>query len=127
MKKQLVFQIVRFILWGLIPTTVDVCILVTLNDVLGINVLVSSAVAFIISATIGYFVSMRFVFNGGHMKRSREYVVFVLLSLGGLFINQGIMYLGTNAFSVHYLVAKLFSVLVVPAYNFITKKVFLEK
>ena len=127
MKNKLSGQVVRFILWGLIPTFIDVFLLVILNEILGIKVLVSSAVSFLISVTVSYFISMRFVFRGGHMKRSKEYTLFVTLSFVGLLINQFIMWLGTSVFSLHYLIAKLTSILVVPAYNFITKKIFLER
>lgn len=127
MKSQLFGQVLRFVLWGLIPTFTDVIILVILNEKFGVNVMVSSAISFLISVTVSYFLSMRFVFRGGNMKRSREYTLFVLLSLGGLLINQGIMWLGTSLLNVHYLFAKLMSVAFVPAYNFISKKLILER
>ena len=127
MKNKLSTQVIRFVLWGLIPTFIDVCLLVMLNEILGIRVLVSSAVSFLVSVTVSYFISMRFVFCGGNMKRSYEYVLFVLLSLVGLLINQAIMWIGTSLLNLHYLIAKLMSVLIVPAYNFISKKVILEK
>lgn len=126
-KNQLFMQIIRFILWGLIPTFTDVILLVILNEILGIRVLISSAISFLVSVTISYFISMRFVFNGGSMKRTKEYILFVLLSLGGLLINQGIMWIGTGILGLHYLLAKLMSVVIVPAYNFISKKLILER
>lgn len=127
MKNKLSGQVIRFVLWGLIPTFIDVCLLVILNEILGIKVLVSSAVSFLVSVTVSYFISMKFVFCGGNMKRSYEYTLFVVLSFVGLLINQFIMWFGTEFFSFHYLFAKLMSVLVVPAYNFISKKIILEK
>ena len=127
MKNKLSAQVIRFVIWGLIPTFIDVCLLVILNEILGIRVLVSSAVSFLVSVTVSYFISMKFVFCGGNMKRSYEYVLFVLLSLVGLLINQAIMWFGTSVLNVHYLIAKLMSVLIVPAYNFISKKIILEK
>ena len=127
MKNKLSTQVIRFVLWGLIPTFIDVCLLVILNEILGIRVLVSSAVSFLVSVTVSYFISMRFVFCGGNMKRSYEYVLFVLLSLVGLLINQAIMWIGTSLLNLHYLIAKLMSVLIVPAYNFISKKIIFEK
>ncbi len=127
MKNKLFGQIIRFLLWGLIPTATDVIILVILSEKFGVNVLLSSAISFLVSVTISYFISMRFVFRGGNMKRMKEYILFVLLSLGGLLINQAIMWFGISLINVHYLIAKLMSLALVPAYNFISKKLILER
>lgn len=127
MKNKLFGQIIRFVMWGLIPTITDVVLLVILKENLGAGVLISSAISFSVSVSISYFLSMRFVFHGGNMRRLKEYILFVLLSLGGLLINQAIMWFGVSLLNVHYLIAKLMSVALVPAYNFISKKQILEK
>ena len=44
-------------------------------------------------------------------------------SIGGLLLNQFIMWLGTEIMTAYYLWAKVF----VPIYNFVTRKIFLEK
>ena len=70
---------------------------------------------------------MLFVFKSGEKNKAKEFSVFVILSLGGLGLNQAIMWLGTTVFSAYYLLVKLVAEVFVPIYNFITRKVFLEK
>lgn len=70
---------------------------------------------------------MKFVFKSKGQSKLKEFTVFVLLSVGGLCINQFIMWLGTEKFSFYYLAVKFAAMVIVPIYNFITRKVFLEK
>ena len=59
--------------------------------------------------------------------QDKEFIIFVILSTGGLLINQGIMWLGVNFFEIYYLAVKIFAMIFVPVYNFVTRKIFLEK
>ena len=54
-------------------------------------------------------------------------MVFVILSIGGLLLNQFIMWIGTEIMTAYYLWVKAFALVFVPIYNFITRKIFLEK
>lgn len=127
MPKHIIGQLISFAICGFIATLVDVGFLVVFNEMLNIDVMLSSALSFSISVTVNYFLSMRFVFRGGNMKKSKEFIIFVILSIGGLLLNQAIMWIGTSVFAAHYLIAKLVSVILVPAYNFISKKMLLER
>ena len=53
-------------------------------------------------------------------------MVFVLLSVGGLCLNQLILWIGVRFTSVYYLIIKLLAMVIVPIYNFVTRKIFLE-
>ena len=59
-------------------------------------------------------------------NRIKEFIIFILLSIGGLGLNQLILWIGVQFASVYYLIAKLFATIVVPVYNFVTRKLFLE-
>ena len=60
-------------------------------------------------------------------SKVKEFIVFVALSIGGLLLNQFIMWLGTEIMTAYYLWVKAFALVFVPIYNFITRKIFLEK
>ena len=101
---------------------------------------VGSVFGFCISLVYNYIMSMKFVFERrDDMNRGKEFAIFVLLSLIGLGINSAIMFFGVNGFKKYLpeLVAaypdavtagvKMFATGVVMVYNFISRKMTLEK
>ena len=125
--KKLVIQLIKFGIVGAVATVIDFGVLMLLKEFLLIDVLVASAVAFSVSVIVNYVLSMLFVFKGSENNKVKEFIIFVALSIGGLILNQLIMWLGTQMLSAHYLWVKVFACIFIPAYNFITRKIFLEK
>ena len=122
----MILQIIKFGIGGIIATMVDVGVLVVLKELLHVDVLVSSAISFCVSVAANYILSMTFVFKSKNQDKIREIIIFVLLSVGGLCINQLILWIGVKFTSVYYLIVKLFALVIVPVYNFVTRKIFLE-
>lgn len=100
-----------------------------------------SALGFTVSVIINYILSFRFVFERKEdLDRKREFAVFIVLSVIGLGLNQLIIWIcvgpvyGNVAFlqkvlnyDLAYTGAKVIATAIVMVYNFITRKVFLEK
>ena len=126
-RKELFFQIFRFAIVGVIAAIIDVGTLTFLKECLHIDVLLSSAISFSVSVVVNYILSMSFVFKGKKQNKVKEFVIFILLSVGGLCLNQFIMWFGVKYIPVHYLVIKFSAMVFVPVYNFITRKLFLEE
>ena len=125
--KKLIIQLIKFGIVGVVATVIDFGVLMLLTEVFGIDVLVSSAVSFSVSVIANYILSMLFVFKGSNDNKLKEFALFVLLSIGGLLINQAIMWLGTEIFDLYYILVKVFACVFVPVYNFVTRKMLLEK
>jgi putative flippase GtrA len=125
--KKLISQIIKFGIVGVIAAAIDFSILAMLKEVFNVAVLVASVVSFSVSVFANYILSMLFVFKSAKENKIKEFVIFVALSIGGLLLNQLIMWLGTEFASVYYLWVKVFASILVPIYNFVTRKVFLEK
>lgn len=125
--KQLIIQLIKFGFVGVTAAIIDVGVLVLFTEVFGADVLISSGISFCVSVIANYILSMKFVFKSKGQSKLKEFTVFVLLSVGGLCINQFIMWLGTERLVFNYLAVKLAAMVIVPVYNFITRKVFLEK
>lgn len=119
-------QLFKFGLVGVIAAIVDIGVLVVLKELLKIDVLVSSAISFSVSVTVNYLLSMTFVFKSKKQSKLKEFIIFVLLSIGGLCLNQLILWFGVRFTSVYYLLIKVLAMIIVPIYNFITRKIFLE-
>lgn len=125
--KKLIIQLVKFSVVGVIATLIDLAVLMVLKELMQVEVLVASAVAFSVSVTANYILSMLFVFESRGNSKVKEFLIFVALSIGGLLLNQLIMWIGTEIMTAYYLWAKIFALVFVPVYNFVTRKIFLEK
>ena len=125
--KKLIIQLIKFGIVGVIATLIDLAVLMLLKEFMHVDVLVASAVAFSVSVIANYILSMLFVFKGSENSKVKEFLVFVILSIGGLLLNQFIMWIGTEIMTAYYLWVKAFALVFVPIYNFITRKIFLEK
>lgn len=125
--KKLIEQIMKFGVVGVIAFVIDYGLMVVLTELFGVNYLVSATVSFIVSVTFNYFASMRYVFTHKEgMSRRREFVIFVVLSVIGLGINDLFMWLGTGLLGISYLISKLVATFVVMVWNFVTRKKFLD-
>ena len=125
--RNLIEQIMKFGVVGVIAFVIDYGLMVALTELAGVNYLISATISFIVSVTFNYFASMRYVFTHKEgMSRRREFVVFVVLSVIGLLINDALMWLGTDIAGISYLITKIFATAVVMVWNFVTRKIFLD-
>lgn len=125
--KNLIAQIMKFGVVGVIAFVIDYGVMVLLTEVFGLNPVVSATISFIVSVIFNYIASMRYVFSHKEdMSRSREFVIFIVLSVIGLIINDVLMWAGTELVSIDYRIVKIFATAVVMVWNFITRKIFLD-
>ncbi len=120
-------QLIKFGIVGVIAAIVDVGTLVVLKEWLNFEVLLASTISFCTSVAVNYLLSMSFVFKGKEQSKLKEFIIFVVLSVGGLGLNQFILWVGVRFTDIYYLIVKIFAMVIVPAYNFITRKIFLEE
>lgn len=124
--KKLINQILKFGVVGGIAFVIDYGILFLLAKVIGLNELISAAISFIVSLTFNYFLSTKWVFDA-KKQTPKEVIIFVLLSIVGLGINEVLIYLGTKKLGIDVMIVKLFATAIVMVYNFITRKLIIEK
>lgn len=125
--KKIIKQIWRFGIIGVLSFVIDYTLLYIITEFAGINYLVSSAVSFTVSVIFNYILSIKWVFSTNNAKKIKNFILFVILSIVGLGINQFIMWFLVEAYNVFYLLSKVFATLIVMIYNFITRKIILEK
>lgn len=125
--RKLIEQIMKFGVVGVIAFVIDFGVMVFLTEMFGIDPVISATVSFIISVIFNYAASMRYVFSHREgMSRTREFVIFVVLSAIGLGINDLLIWAGTDLASFDYRLVKIFATAVVMVWNFVTRKIFLE-
>ena len=117
----------KFGVVGFIAFFIDYGLLALLTEVFSVNYLVSATISFTASVVFNYVASMRYVFTHKEgMSRRREFIIFVVLSVIGLGINNALMWAGVEVAHVHYLIVKIFATAVVMVWNFVTRKIFLD-
>lgn len=126
--KKLGEQILKFGFVGGTAFLIDYGVLYLLTEFLGIHYLISSMLSFTASVIYNYILSISWVFETkkGRSKK-HEFLVFLVLSVIGLGINQAIMWLAVEQLHIYYMLSKIGATAIVMVYNFITRKMFLEK
>lgn len=125
--KNLIEQILKFGVVGVIAFVIDFGVMVLLTELFALNPVISATVSFTVSVIFNYLASMRYVFKHREgMSRSREFTIFVVLSIIGLVINDVLMWTGTELVSLDYRLVKIIATAVVMIWNFVTRKIFLE-
>ena len=125
--KHLIAQFMKFGVVGAIAFCIDYGLLAFCTEVLGINYLISATIGFAVAVVFNYCASMRFVFEHKEdMSRRKEFVIFVVLSVIGLLINNGCMWAGVELLGIHYLIVKIGATVIVALWNFITRKLLLD-
>lgn len=126
--KKLIEQIIKFGFVGFLCFFIDYGIMVFLTEVVGIIYLVSSGISFTVSVVVNYLLSVTFVFETDKNKNKiKEFIIFVFLSVIGLGINQACMWFGVEILGITYLIVKIGATAVVMVYNFISRKLVIEK
>ena len=130
--QKLIKQILKFGVVGFICFFIEFGVMVGLVELAGVSELIASAVGFTVSVIVNYILSITVVFDADkNANKIRQGVVFFILSLMGLGINQLIMWIGVEWLGRYmdraYMLVKIFATGVVMVFNFITRKIFIEK
>lgn len=126
--KKLILQMVKFGAVGFLCFFIDYGIMLLLTELAGVNYLISCSISFSVSVIVNYLLSMHFVFAAkANMKKRTQFVIFVILSVIGLGLNQLFMWLFVDLVHIPYQIAKLAVTAIVMLFNFVTRKVFLEE
>lgn len=142
-RKKLIGQILKFAVVGGLSFVIDFVITLIMSAIFrgaGFDVAtaatIGSVFGFCISLIFNYFMSMKFVFaRKDDMDRRAEFLIFLVLSVIGLGINAAIMNIGVNIaiklvdLDDNLITAgvKIIATGIVMVYNFISRKLTLEK
>ena len=139
--KKIIEQFLKFVVVGGISFLVDFTVYTIMCNVMHIYYIIAGVLGFTVSVVVNYILSMRYVFlSKDDTRKDKEFLIFVVLSLMGMFLNTILLYLCIDILysNLGYLkqllsnewmniVAKVFATGVVMVFNFITRKIFLER
>ena len=139
MKNARVREILRFVITGGVCFLVEFAALVILRDKLGLDTLAAVPIAFLISVILKYLLCIKWVFTGDKDQGNAAKMGFLITSVMGLFLNEGLMYLFRVLFGedqavltvfgftlTMYMVSKALSTLIVMIWNYFTKRAVLK-
>lgn len=130
--KSLIKQIFRFTFVGGTAFILDFGVLWVLTEGVGINYLISNVLSFTTSTIYNYILSVYWVFQTENKTKNKtnhqtNLFVFAILSIIALAINQFILYTIVEALNTTPLFAKVIATLITMVFNFVTRKLFLER
>lgn len=127
-KKNLIRQIMKFGFVGGSAFVIDAGILFVLTNFCGIHYLVSGMISFTVSVIYNYILSIKWVFDAKKDgNKTQELIVFIGLSVIGLGINQLFMWILVDMAGIYYMLSKIIATFIVMVYNFVTRKIFIER
>lgn len=133
-------QFLKFGMVGVLCFFIDTG-LYTLCNFAGVPYLISGVIGFSVSVVVNYLLSMKYVFvRRDDLSRKKEFVIYLILSIIGLGLNELILYTCVDVIYRNWtwlrqvmpvraaeLLAKIGATGIVMVYNFVTRKIFMEK
>lgn len=135
--KKLFQQIIKFGIVGASAFLVEYLVLFCLTEFLlpfilpsfseGRRALVAAPIAFTVSTVYNYILSVKWVFvKRTDTSNKQTFIVFVILSIIALGLNQLIMTVFIEHWNIHYMISKIIATGIVMVYNFVSRKLFIE-
>lgn len=111
---------------GGISTIIDILLLYVGFNIFGINLYISAVFSFCIASVNGYLLNQNITFDkntGGFVN----YIKFLGVSIVGLILTIVLLYFFTTILSIHYLLSKIITVLIVVFWNYFANSVWTFK
>ena len=126
--EKLFLQMFKFLIVGGTAFIIDYITLIICKEVFYLHTLLSAAIAFTLSTVFNYILSIKWVFDvSDKHSGKRNFIIFIIFSLMGLGLTELIMWIGEDLLGISYLIIKIVATAIVMVFNFVTRKIFLEK
>lgn len=138
--KNLIVQILKFGVVGGISCVIDFAVYSVMIYVFHIDYKIATFFGFMISLIFNYVASMAFVFERKeNASKVAEFTIFAVLSVIGLLLTEGIIIVIVEGYraiggigialidNTIEVIAKIVATGIVMIYNFVTRKIFIEK
>jgi putative flippase GtrA len=119
-------ELSRYLVVSAAALAVDLGLLALLSGVFGAHYLVANPIAFALGALVAYLGSVHWAFKNRRVSNSGlELLIFVAIGVGGLAVNEGILWLGMEVAALSLLFAKLGAAVTSFIFNFVVRKMVL--
>jgi putative flippase GtrA len=94
----------------------------------GVQYIVASTISFSLSLVLNYILTLKFVFEAKQGRSiAKEFAMYIGLNIIALGLNQLILFLTVDGLGMSPLIGKLVATAVVLVYNFISRKLLIER
>ncbi|MET0859875.1 MAG: GtrA family protein [Microbacterium sp.] len=126
--RRLMWQFARFLVVGGVSFVFDYGLFFVLYNYFGVQYIVASTISFSLSLVINYILTLKFVFDAKPGRNVvKEFAIYIGLNIIALGLNQLILFLTVDTLGFDPLVGKLIATAVVLVYNFISRKLLIER
>ena len=118
-------QFIKFVIVGSVNTAIDFFIYFSLTrgtDFFEQHLLSANIIAFSIAATNSFFWNKKWTFRDQGKNYHVQYSKFLIVSIGGLLLSQGIFVIGVHYLKISDIITKLAAVVIVTFWNFALNK-----
>lgn len=126
--RRLFWQFARFLVVGLFSFAFDFGLYFVLFEYVGVQYLLASTISFSLSLVLNYVLTLKYVFDSKPGRNvAKEFAIYIGLNIIALGLNQGILFIAVEALGATPLMGKLVATAVVLVYNFISRKLLIER
>ena len=116
-------QFFRYLFVGGFAFLIDSGLLYILTEYAHLHYLFSATFGFIFGLVINYLLSKIWVFSSNTIKKQWvEFIVFSLIGIVGLGLNNLFLWIFTDYCSIHYMLSKVLTTIIVFFWNFLARK-----
>lgn len=133
-------EVLRFVFSGGVCFLIEYAVLIALKELAGMNVVLATPIAFLVSVAVNYLMCVKWVFSGVSETGAGTTIGFAVTSAAGLLLNTLIMWALTallgedrilfTAFGLTiriYMLNKVLATMLVMIWNYFTKRHILKK
>lgn len=119
MSPALIRQFSRYVVVGGLAFIVDFSVLYLLTEKAGLHYLVSATVGFLAGLVTNYLLCVAWIFDFRALSnKAHEFLVFGIIGIAGLLLNNLLLYLFTEFVAFHYLISKSLAAILILLFNF---------
>jgi putative flippase GtrA len=125
-RRLLSVELSRYLVVSAAALAVDLALLFLISGIFGAHYLIANPIVFAMGALLAYVGSVHWAFKSRKMANSTmEFVIFVGIGIGGLAVNQAILWLGIEVAALSLILAKLGAAVTSFVFNFVVRKMVL--
>lgn len=119
-------QLFRYTFVGGLAFMIDFGLLFALTEYAGFHYLFSATISFVAGLIVNYLLSKVWVFTRSTIaKRELEFLIFAVIGIIGLLINNLFLWLLTNVIGLWYMFSKVLVTIITYLWNFFVRKLIL--
>jgi putative flippase GtrA len=122
-KRSVSVQMFRYAIVGGAAFALDISLLYVLTEFLHVYYIASATAAFVAGLLFNYALSVYWVFSERALaNKYAEFLVFALIGVIGLLLNDGLIWSLTELGHIHYLASKVIAAIVIFFWNFFARR-----